>query len=555
MRPQEHAPTGERLHHQLGAELSTGDGRADTPDLADRYRLLVEHTPDAICVHQHGVIVYINPSGFRYLEARRPDDVLGHVITDFIHPDSVAPMLSRIIDLDGHGAVSAPSEATVITVNGSLIPAEAVSVRTSWNGEPAYQVILRDLIEHKAAQDALRYQAALVTHVSDAIIGVSADGRISSWNPAAEVIYGRPATEVIGRPLSIGVGVACEPAAIAAAGGRILDSHAKADGSALSIAVSAAQMDDGFVLVCADETGKRRAEEHFTAVVETLSEGVVVLDHTGIIASANLAAKRILDIHPGLDTRARAHCLPFRSFDTEERPVNWDEHPISVAHRTGESTSALLGIERTSDGRRFWLTLTATLLTPSDPTSSIVASFSDVTDQHDAGVELAYAATHDDLTGLPSRPLLLTRLDEMLADTTRRHSLAVQFIDLDNFKSINDTRGHAVGDAVLCAVARRLSETLGTVAMVARIGGDEFVAVVPGGDGSEAMQLRLELSAPLTVGNRAVPLTASVGQVIVEPGDPRSAQEVLNAADLDMYQTKALRQKQLTSGVPPRQLQ
>ena len=176
-----------------GEREGVGDpeSRPASPGLADRYRVLVEHSPDAIAVHRRGTLVYLNPAGMRYLRAERADDVIGRPIAEFIAAESVGPMFERIAALDSHGTASAASEATVLALDGTRLIMEAVSVRTLWNGEPAFQVILRDLTEHKAAQKALQYQAALVEHVSDAIVGVSSDGLVSSWNPAAESVYGR----------------------------------------------------------------------------------------------------------------------------------------------------------------------------------------------------------------------------------------------------------------------------------------------------------------------------------------------------------------------------
>ncbi len=507
-------------------------------DLAARYRMLVEHTPDAIVVHQRGLIVFINSSGLRYLRADSVDRILGRPITDFIAPESIGPMLSRIEALGNQGGASAPSEATVVALDGSTLTMEAVSVRTSWNGEPAFQVIMRDLTEHKAAQDALAHQAALVEHVSDAIIGVSEDGTVSSWNPAAESVYGRAASRVLGGDVSAAVGVPCDPSAILAAGGRVRDTHRRSDGTALAVMVSAAEMDRGFVLVCADQTAVRRAEEHFTAVVESLDRGVVVFDHTGHISSANLAAKTVLDVHVGLATSGPVQSLPFVVHGTDGRPIGPDEHPVALTRLSGEPSTAVIGIERRRDGRKFWLSLTATLLDPGVPTSAIVAAFSDITEQYRAGVELEHAATHDHLTGLPNRTLLLARLDNELARPARRRELAVLYIDLDNFKSINDRHGHAVGDAVLGVVAQRLTDALHENSFVGRIGGDEFVVVVPDGIGDEAHRVRTALSARMSVAGRTLTVEASVGCVLVPPSDDRTALDILNDADLEMYRAK-----------------
>lgn len=520
-------------------EASAGDDGVAVADLADRYRLLVELSPDAIVVHQFGVIRWMNPAGMRYLEASDESQVVGHLITEFIHPDSIADMISRITGLTTHGAVSAPSEAIVLTLNGGQIPAEAVSVRTLWNGEPAFQVILRDLTEHKAAQDALRYQAALVNHVSDAIIGVTADGHISAWNPAAERIYRRDAADVIGQPLSVGLGVQRDPPSIIAAGGRIRDTHVQADGGLLFVAVSASQMDDGWVLVCSDQTAIRQAEQHFTTVVESLSEGVVVLDHTGRITSVNPSAHRMFDLSVG----ARIHDgrQPYTVLAHDGRPVGPEDHPIAAALRTGRTSSAVVGVERRRDGRHFWISLTAARLNPGDPQSPVVATFSDITDPYEAGLQLEHAATHDELTGLPTKALFLARLDAEL-DKDPRERLTVLFIDLDDFKTVNDTHGHAIGDQVLRAVADRLTRVLGHTSTVSRAGGDEFVAIVVG-DAVSIPLLRVALTEPYDIEGRRIIARASVGTVEVPENRKISAHQIVEAADVEMYRSKPGRRR------------
>lgn len=527
-----------------GEREGVGDpeSRSASPGLADRYRVLVEHSPDAIVVHRHGTLVYLNPAAMRYLRAESVDDVVGLSITELIAPESIGPMLERITALGTHGTASAASEATVLARDGTTLTMEAVSVRTVWNGAPAFQVILRDLTEHKAAQKALQYKAALVEHVSDAIVGVSSDGLVSSWNPAAESVYGRCAADVLGRSVSYAVGVPCNPASILSAGGRLCESHRRADGTALAVVVSAAQMPDGWVLVCADRSAVRRAEEHFTAVVESLEAGVVVLDHSGRIESANLAAKTILDVEVGSETAETASALPFRVFGTDEKPIHPFEHPVALTRKTGAPSHAVIGIERLRDGRSFWLSLTATMLAAGDPAPSIVATFVDVTDAYRMNMKLEHAATHDDLTGLPNRPLILARLDEELARPARDDAMAVLFIDLDNFKTINDLHGHTVGDAVLGVVAARLTRALPSDAFVGRIGGDEFVAVVPCCVGSEADDVRTEFAIPITIAGRVLTVTASIGGVTVDSDDTRSALDILDDADHEMYQSKPVTQ-------------
>jgi diguanylate cyclase (GGDEF)-like protein len=157
--------------------------------------------------------------------------------------------------------------------------------------------------------------------------------------------------------------------------------------------------------------------------------------------------------------------------------------------------------------------------------------------------ELRHQALHDDLTGLPNRLLLLDRIDQLLASTRRRGSTpALMYVDLDQFKNVNDTLGHSAGDQLLLAVGARLMSALREVDTIGRMSGDEFVVLIDCGDHDGSFQgvaqrLLAALAQPFELGSGIASLrvTASVG---IATGDRGSADELLRDADVAMYLAK-----------------
>jgi diguanylate cyclase (GGDEF)-like protein len=158
--------------------------------------------------------------------------------------------------------------------------------------------------------------------------------------------------------------------------------------------------------------------------------------------------------------------------------------------------------------------------------------------------ELSFLATHDALTGLPNRTLILDRVEQMLARSRRSQTpVAALFVDLDNFKSINDTLGHGVGDELLRAVAARLEGVIRDADALGRLGGDEFVVIseelsLAAGPELVAERLLEALKHPFKLGadeETHLTVTASVG---IAAGDHTSAEELLRNADIAMYRAK-----------------
>jgi diguanylate cyclase (GGDEF)-like protein len=161
-----------------------------------------------------------------------------------------------------------------------------------------------------------------------------------------------------------------------------------------------------------------------------------------------------------------------------------------------------------------------------------------------ADEELAFLATHDALTGLPNRTLILDRVSQMLARSTRTQTpVAALFIDLDNFKAINDTLGHSVGDELLRAVAARLDGVIRGADTLGRLGGDEFIVIsedVTVATGPELIAERLleALKHPFNLGEdkqTRLTVTASIG---IATGDSLSAEDLVRDADIAMYSAK-----------------
>lgn len=173
----------------------------------------------------------------------------------------------------------------------------------------------------------------------------------------------------------------------------------------------------------------------------------------------------------------------------------------------------------------------------------IAGTHSDVTERRELEEQIRYQATHDYLTGLPNRYLFSDRFSQALAQARRKNrKVALLFIDLDNFKTVNDTYGHEAGDDLLKEASERLRKVFREMDTVCRLGGDEFTVILPetgGRDDVERVAERLMeiFDIPFTVGSRDILLQISVG-ISIFPDDGDDDQTLLKKADLAMYRTK-----------------
>ena len=197
------------------------------------------------------------------------------------------------------------------------------------------------------------------------------------------------------------------------------------------------------------------------------------------------------------------------------------------------------------DGSEVWGRVSSTMLEVESEVEPclLLTQIEDITVLRTIQARFAYAATHDRLTGLANRALVLDRLAAALTESgSGRDRVAVFYCDLDHFKEINDTYGHAAGDQLLAEVARRLETTAREADTVGRLGGDEFVVVahpVPSAAEAAGIAARLMASVqlPLELEGTKVWPTASIGAALSEPGI--AADQLLADADRAMYAAKA----------------
>src|SRR3954447_7714119 len=191
---------------------------------------------------------------------------------------------------------------------------------------------------------------------------------------------------------------------------------------------------------------------------------------------------------------------------------------------------------RRRDGEYVWAR-TRVSSTEDDGVMLAITHIEDVTEQRRAAEQLRYAARHDELTGLPNRSYLMHLLHDRLA-TAEVDEVAVLFVDLDHFKTINDSLGHEVGDQLLQVVSERLRSVLREGDVLARFGGDEFITVMKGEPVDVADRLRKAVHFPVVVGDHELFVTASIGYSSnYEPG--MSPNDLLRDADAAMYRAKA----------------
>ncbi|MHB8681611.1 MAG: EAL domain-containing protein [Acidimicrobiales bacterium] len=419
--------------------------------VAERLELLIEHSPDGIIVHQAGVIVYANPAAVRFAGLETAADCVGQPMASFIRREDVAPVVERLSQLREPGDAVKGHEVTLVRRDDTELAVEIVSVRTTWNGEPAFQVIMRDVSERKRAEGAARARMAV--------------------------------------------------------------------------------------------------ERRYAAAVAALEEGVVVLDRGGRVCAANDSAIRILGhrLQTGrgdgiLTGRAPALQATGTPFETAALPIT---RALGALEAT---TNVVVGVvdERGDDQ---WLSVSARPIgmeedPEGDDGAAVVCSVSDITERKKLLDRLAWEARNDPLTGLANRSGFLAAVEEASQqDRASVEELVMFFFDLDRFKLVNDSLGHAVGDEVLLTVAERLRRAMPAAISLSRLHGDEFAALEAGVRDTDAAlqraeELRTVLSKPLELSTgRTLTVTPSIGLVRLVDVGPDAA-EILQDADMAMLQAK-----------------
>ena len=428
----------------------------------------------------------------------------------------------------------------------------------------------------------------LLDDLPDAVLRLDREGRVVSANERAAQLTGRTVDDLIGRSF-LGMVALDDQDDVTARWERInpnpqrtVDTGAEGDAAmglrraVLDVAVfelvdaigelhlveaslhrgtiSAGPSGVGTVVVLKDVTDRERsssaleqARRRFQQAFHSAPTGMALIRLTdNRIVDANQSLADMLD-------HSRRYLLG--------RSIREITHPDDIRAAAGDRARIELGIDDSyrveqrylrRDGEYIWAK-TQVSVTEEDGVSLAITHIEDITEQRLAAERLSHAASHDALTELPNRASIVARLDELLA-TSGVGEVAVLFIDLDNFKIVNDSLGHAVGDELLRHVAKRFRSVMRVGDQLARFGGDEFVVVVDGTmpRSDETGEIRLGPLDPIRVGQRLqqsivdsaiiagheLSVTASVGFATnAEPG--MTAGDMLRDADAAMYRAKA----------------
>ncbi|MBF6606569.1 MAG: EAL domain-containing protein [Chloroflexi bacterium] len=282
----------------------------------------------------------------------------------------------------------------------------------------------------------------------------------------------------------------------------------------------------------------RRSQERFRSLVQNSADVNMVLRADGTIDYESPAVERVLGYR--VEDRVGRSFLEIVHPDDRD----WGEQLLADVVR---SPGAQLSGEfraRHADGSWRSIEAVAKNLLDDPAVGGVVVNYRDITMRKALEDELRHQAFHDSLTGLANRALFADRLDHALARTRRdRHRLAVLFVDLDDFKNVNDSLGHGEGDQLLVAVAERLRGGLRAGDTIARMGGDEFAVLVEDPADANtpvdvAQRLLTALQAPFERGGKELFVHASVG-VAISTSTKQTADELLRNADVSMYMAKS----------------
>ena len=552
--------------------------REGGPDID--FRSLVENLSDLVCLHEpDGTYTWVSPSVKRIL-GYEPSELIGKNPYELFHPEDAhriresthEPALEgegnifiryRLRHRDGHYVWLETLTQPHLDDDGRVVRLQTSS---------------RDISEQKRIEHALReseerYRAVINT-LAEGLVVHGSDGRIIACNPSAREILNLSEEELLGaepskalsdavdengQPLplerqpvirTLRSGESCRDVII---GMKLHESERRT-----WIAINAqpfSQGDEQLVVVSfRDITEWRRTRRELNLlakVFQSSSEAILITDADRRVVALNQAFTRLTG-YTGEDLIGKpSSVLRAGDHPPEFYEAVWEELEAH-GHWRGETWN------RSKDGHVYpvWLSFTA-LRDRQGKITHYISLSSDISERHARDEHQRFLATHDQLTGLANRALAYDRIEMEIHRSQREsRSFAVLFIDLDDFKPVNDRYGHRVGDLLLRKVAGRLHRRVRASDTVSRLGGDEFIIVLAAithrQDAEEvAQELAERLAEPYRVEDRELTIAASIG-VSVFPECGSDPEALIHAADLAMYDAKGARGR-VASAAPTRQ--
>jgi diguanylate cyclase (GGDEF)-like protein/PAS domain S-box-containing protein len=526
----------------------------------DRYRLLFESSlAGAYRTTLDGTILDCNASFCRMFGYESREELIGHPIN--VGYFSISDRVQFIERLSTEKSAT-NFEQRLRRKDGSAIwVLNSAILSTREDGmEPVIKGTVTDISDLRKAEQEHRRLAAIVRCSDDAIISCTTQGEIETWNAGAARIFGYSAEEVIGKRLDI-LAPGDRPDEYLQILERIKSGQEAGDietvrrrnnGQPIMIALSVSPITDaageviGAAAIARDITDRKQAEEKLlfkTALLEAQSEttieGILVVDESHHIILANqqfaLHFRVPDDLLLAKDDRL---VLQHVTDKVEDSDAFLERIKYLYSHPDEKSSDEF----RLRNGKTFER-YSAPLVDANGHRRGRIWYFRDITDRKAAEERIQFLAYFDALTGLPNRSLLKDRLLRALAGARRRgDKVALLSLDLDRFKLVNDSLGHAIGDLLLKDVAERLKRCTREQDTVAKVNGDEFVIVLSGvKDEAEAAvaaaRITDAVAGRFSVQGHSLSTSCSVG-ISIFPEHSDDCDTLIRYADQAMYRAK-----------------